>query len=510
MRDGRSLKTAAAEAPQPAQRHRWCILLFILLPLGLIFQTCNASVDREVRQGPPKVFTLRHTTNAFKFPMFFTVLFGGQAALPIAVPVGVAAGVITLPFALVADVAAIPGNLLEAAGYEAAPPLGYLIETGDNARLAERLEAGADPNAYFSENRRYYPIPLEQAIRKRNYEAFEILLAHGAAMQKQLWDDGFGGGFGHNDFYHVELLPFYRRLLEAFPDYPFNEGYYAKSMVQRYCEYHYVTHPSEAPVVDEMLEVMLERGLDPNCVCDARLYPLKATALDCLLFQTEGMAPERRERLVALLRRHGALRLPEIWQGDPEKPSLSIEGIAYDSAFAPVIEMLKYTSCAPFYRFSTEYPGVEEPVLVVDFGRYKDSKAKGEIVFRQTLEEARNGSPPEEDMNIDMAFEVPVCMRMVLTLPGRKVPSRLEALPRKGRYVYEGKMWEEWLTFPTCEIYVEHAKTFHGSWQPTPELWYVLWHGANYAKQEDKSRLHHVLDVFMHLDRIPPPGAEKE
>lgn len=506
MRDGRSLKTAAA----------------LLLAALLVYFSCVSCATAS----PPAKAAFEHTGMGFFAPFAMTMitadyLTGGKqtegggksspwawTALPVAVPLGLVGGAVGLAI----DVVLLPNTLCGIYTYAMRPPLGYCIQQKDNAMLLKRLEGGADPNATYDDRHEWYPIPLKVAIESRNLEAFEILLAHGAAIQKALWNDGFGHGF-QADYYHVELLPFYKRLLEAFPDYPFNEG--STSLIQRYCERHYVTRPSEAPVVDEMLEVMLERGLDPNFVYDARSYPLKATALDCLLFQTGGMAPERRERLVALLRRHGALRLPEIWQKDPEKPSLSIEGIAYDPAFAPVVEMLKYTSWPPqFYRFSTEYPGVEGPVLVVDFGRRKEPDGKGEIVFRQTLEEARNGEDGyrpsiNEGVTIDMAFEVPVRMRMVLTLPGRRMPSRLEGFPHNAKFIYKAAMREEWLTFPTCEIYVEHAKTIHNWWQP-PELGLVLWHGENYARQKDKANLHHVLDVFMHLDRIPPPGAGKE
>ena len=99
-------------------------------------------------------------------------------ALPVAIPLGLVGGAVGLAI----DIVCLPNTLHGMYIYAAKPPLGYCIERKDNAMLLKRLEEGADPNARYHDRHTSYPIPLLQAIRSHNSEAFEILLAHGAAI----------------------------------------------------------------------------------------------------------------------------------------------------------------------------------------------------------------------------------------------------------------------------------------------------------------------------------------
>ena len=213
------------------------------------------------------------------------------------------------------------------------------------------------------------------------------------------------------------------------------------------------------------------------------------------------MAAERRERLVALMRQHGALRYPELAaSGAPKLPPLPID-VEYDPAFAPVVEMLKYTQSPELYKFSTAYDGAEGPVLVVDIG-LKRSKAGQSIDFRQPMEEAHGllHRPIPEDVTVDMSLDVPVFIRMVLTPSGQKTPSRLAAFPAETIPIYKAVLCEEWFTLPTCEIYI--ASYTRERWRQYPREYFQLRKiAANYVRPADQQdpALRHVLDEFMKL-----------
>ncbi len=502
-----------------SRRHAACALSFLLC-LVLALSGC---LDAPPAKWPPKPISFRHTEGAFGVPFALTVLLVhdtcGKYAGYAVMPVGAVLGAACAPLGLAVDLLEVPVNIADMIKYKLNPPLGYLIETGDYARLVKQLEGGANPNAYFSTDRYPgYPPALEVAVNTRNREALEILLAHGATMPQALADAMVASPYG---FYHhyrqkEDILPFFKRLFDAFPDYPYHECGHgsAKSLILEYCLFFYADerrHVSENPVVDELFQTLLERKFDPNYLNPDKHNRLRMTALDCLLFQTPNLAPERRKKLVALMRQHGALRYPEIVQRNPDMSPLPIDGVQYDPAFAPVVEMLKYTTTPQLYRFSTDYPDMEGPVLVIDFGKYKDPKDKSTLFFRRTLEEAREdkASPRpsiEKGQKIDMDFEVPVRLRMVLTLPGRKRPTRITLHGAgSGRFIYEQALHEDWFTLPTCEIYVERAVTNLHLWSgmAPSEALLVMELANNYMTQS--SSLNHVLEALMNLDKLPPP-----
>ncbi len=510
MTEPPSDKTPIEETPKP-KRGKWRIVLFILPLLWLVtaplIPSMTAAVYGHRREMPPeKAFSFRNTTAAFKAPVFLLGYYVG----PIGAVIGMPIGVLCMPAGLVADLLEVPGNIATTHEYKSTPPLSYLIQKRDNVRLAERLEGGASPNARSKNDKGYDALPLWQAINSRNWEAFELLLAHGAVIDRSLageMSNHFGICAGE------DVLPYYKRLYEAFPDYPYpTSGYPGDCLIEQYCLQYYgrAEQVSENPVVDEMLQILLEHHFDPN---GKALPQSSKTALDYLIFKTPTMAAERRERLVALMRQHGALRYPELAaSGAPKLTPLAID-VECVPAFAPVVEMLKYTGLPELYRFSTTYDGVEGAVLVVDIG-LKRSKKGQSIDFRQPMEEAhgllhRPNIP--EGVTVDMSLDVPVFVRMVLTLPGQKTPSRLAAFPEEALPVYKAVLCEEWFTLPTCEIYIESYT--RERWRQYPrEYLQIRKIAANYVRPADQQdpALNHLLKAFMNLDKLPPANVRND
>ena len=127
-------KTPVEEKPKPT-RGKWRLVLFILPLLWLVTAPLVPSMTTAVyghrREIPPKAFSFRNTTAAFKAPVFLLAWLGGLIGAPIGAaigaPIGAAIGVLCMPAGLVADLLAVPGNIATAHEYKSTPPLSYLI-----------------------------------------------------------------------------------------------------------------------------------------------------------------------------------------------------------------------------------------------------------------------------------------------------------------------------------------------------------------------------------------------
>jgi hypothetical protein len=187
--------------------------------------------------------------------------------------------------------------------------------------------------------------------------------------------------------------------------------------------------------------------------------PDNKTPLDVVM-ENDAMETAAKDRLIAAMRAHGAKTYSETHNLEPSVKRLKTDGLSISPIFQPVVDILKESKKADLFSLSDSYPGVDGPVLVIDSPRVEmfkgEQNLRMNINFRRRISRTEWSDPPE-------ILEVPAMYRIVLTPPGRRLPSRRpQGMPT------ERGFWEAWYTLPTCEMYIEHA--MHGGDHPDRDL----------------------------------------
>ncbi len=422
-------------------------LLSLLIVVMLLLGNGCARILAE-KMSP----TIRHPN-----VLYFT---GTRAGIAFSMYICYEAGLLLLPVVvpceIVGDILFLPADVARHVYYVCNPPLNQLIHDGNLSALAQRLAQGEDPNDvdFHYAGIGFSPqLPLMTALYVGNLEAFTMLLDHGAEVPLELfkadnlrrvfWPDTpdnyiafFNAAFQHgisevkiNSIAAEDVIP------------KFLGGVELQHIHEKECFDKYYT----------MLSLLLDIGFTPNKIWN-NWAP--TTALDNLLAAPPS---ENREKLIALMRAHGAKTYDEQKIAKPDEslpPEIDPETVP--DCFKPVIDILAdkdpRREHARNYRFSAAYPGVEGPVVVVDWmiGGNKNRHCRKVVTIHRRETPTRwsqHGEP----------FDIPASFRLVLTPSGIRVPSRLPAnLPK------EDIIHEEWVTLPTCELYMErNPQSFH-------------------------------------------------
>jgi hypothetical protein len=339
------------------------------------------------------------------------------AKLPLFIP--------ALPFELAADIALLPLDTVLYANYKINPPLDVLIKNNNLEKLSKRLASGANPNDG-------HPLPILIAQHHHNLEAIKLLRQHGAHIPM-----GFFRSCKPEDIDSIRLV-----LQDGLPEDIFKEQQ-GKAIIHALLSKNRNLENGFEELT-EIIRLLLDNGFSPNEV--PNYNPDKQSALD-LVENKAYFINFDKTRLVELLKAHGAKTYEQLTEINPEIPHLKTEGLDLYPRFNPVVRLLKKLdkqTSGVHYTLSTRYPGIEGPVLVVDY-QYSPlpySTRTTQMVHRRETPTAwkQEGEP----------FDLPTGWRLVLTPPGQKVPSRL--LPDMPK---DCILWEEWISLPNYEAYIE-------------------------------------------------------
>ncbi len=350
------------------------------------------------------------------------------------------------PFELCADLLMLPYDCALHINYSVHPPLNEYILRNDLKGLAKKLDNGADPN--FIDNRYRKPnLPLLDAYSQKKQKAFNLLLEHHAVIPLTLFKNGNS---------HAHNLMLKDALATGRFDKAKCNSRAASSIIYDWLKYLEFCSPGKEEETyalrTELLSILLGYGFPVNGIVTTNHWQ-QETALDYLLRISAKMnKPEEKsmiEKLISLLRSYGGKTFAELYP-DAEvhlPPEVSQEEIP--SVFQPFVNYLATapdSSVLENCRFSTSYPGIPSPVLVLDYC-YPNNKN----LCRRKIQIHRRQSPTRWNQEGDF-FEVPYVMRLVLTPAGVRVPSRLdEDLPTKDILI------EEWHSLPEFEVYIENA-----------------------------------------------------
>jgi len=365
---------------------------------------------------------------------------GGIAFLPIIVPCEVAADILFLPY-----------DAARHLQYVCHPPLNEIIWKNDLGKLSKRLACGDDPNAidfrFFGRKGQYPHPPLLEAFMQRRLEAFNMLLDYGAEVPLEL--------FNNENLQQIRMvssdtgLAFLKVALQkgiaSEKLNSFDAATVVPNLLPSWRKYRHVYNEDSYHILYSLLSLLLESGFPPNGLSDSRGE--QTTALDHLL---EIPPSENRDRLVTLIRSHGAMTFAELDAMKPhETLPQEINPLDVHECFKPVMDILlqdgKNRKHNGHYRFSASYPGIEEPLVVVDVPWKNGTQTS----CRKFVNVHRRKTATQWDIHGE-PFDIPAYLRIVLTPPGVRVPSRLGMdLPKKD------VLLEEWHTLPTCELYIE-------------------------------------------------------
>lgn len=427
-----------ARRPIPMKKR----ILFPLIALcALLFCNSCARIFLAEAQAP-----LRHPNT-----LYFAGTQGGIAAsLGILGPAGCALLPVVVPCELAADILFLPADVARHIQYICHPPTNELIRKNDLNALSRHLTHGEDPNAidfrFFGRNQEP-TLPLIEAFHNGTLEAFNLLLDNGAEVPLEL--------FFKRNIYHTHYSNNRFAMLQAAA----RKGL-AKDKVNclaaRGIILNQLTNVADKESsfsnLYPLLSLLLDIGFPPNGKIDPN--GKRRTALDHLM---EAPPSENKEKLIRLMREHGAMTFAELNESKPKEqlpPEITPQDIPDD--FKPVIDILlapnpyrRRDSRLP-YRFSASYPGVEGPVVVVDFQRNDYSFSdKPRNISRHWIQIHHRKTPTQWKQQGE-PFDIPAYFRLVLTPLGKRVPSRLPVdLPKKD------VLLEEWHTLPTCELYIE-------------------------------------------------------
>ncbi len=366
--------------------------------------------------------------------------------------IGIALLSVAIPCEIVADILFLPYDTARHLHYVCHPPLNELILKNDLHTLAKRLANGDDPNfvdfRFNGLNGKRPSYPLMTAFGQKRLEAFKILLDYGAEVPLMLFRTPSSQEL---DFLKAALpkgiTPEKLKSREG--------SIILSELLSRAKNWHL----HEEHIFNDLFPVLsflLDCGFPPNRVIEEYNSILEHhTALDYLL---EAEPSENRDKLVALMRSHGAKTFAELDAMNPHEVLLpAIDPKECAECFKPVMNILlqagKDEKHGGHYRFSASYPGIEGPHVVVDVP-WRNSD---ELSFRKYVEIHHRKTPTQWELHGE-PFDIPAYLRLVLTPPGVRVPSRLSAdLPKKD------VLLEEWHTLPTCELYIERSPNIYFS-----------------------------------------------
>ena len=215
--------------------------------------------------------------------------------------------VVDLPLELVVDTICLPVDLVHCVQYCNDPPLDKYLRDNDLKGLEKKLKEGVSPNVVSPWFHEREPL-LYQAYENHNEEAFELLLKYGAIVPFHLL---------HSEDKLDEST--YRMLQRVFRDgcpkelqIQAQEGGFSY-WILKYLMLEGQSSPNDRLLVDFMV-LLLENGFSPNEWNHRRgdlqnpspnQYPL-----DVVMANT-AMDPTEKERLIAAMRKHGALTYRE-------------------------------------------------------------------------------------------------------------------------------------------------------------------------------------------------------
>ncbi len=353
---------------------------------------------------------------------------------------------VLLPFAFMFDTLALPFQLIRYAHFCDNKPLNELIRENNLEELKRRLDSGEDPDfidiryndGRFSAPRPHrVPVPpIAEAFKLRNLEAFTLLLDHGADVPLTLFNS-----YAVNDALTVDYLDYYRLIFaRGFPKEK-TECFAALEVVSD-CLNRNLCHPGFERVdihkLYELTKLLLENGFPPNPKT-AFSPPTNSivNALDCV--KKSELDDSTKRKFIELLQAYHAKTNAEFNASNaiPVLPDTSLGDIP--DIFKPVVDILSRSHYKNHYRYSATYPGINSPVLVADL----EQRRKTFIHHRET---------PTRWNQVGEPFDIPEHHRIVLTPKGLKIPSRI-----KGDIPKYNVLWEEWISLPTCEAYIERS-----------------------------------------------------
>ena len=342
-----------------------------------------------------------------------------------------------MPGEFIADIVLLPTELFRRACYLIDPPLNEYISRKDLKGLEKQLIKGADPD--FDSLRHPGGPPLVFAKSEFRYDAVKLLIKFGAKIRPEIFRYAFSSD--------LEILQF---LLSSEQGKGFDFNTDAKNVVIGWTRsIDKWNSQKEVDGISSCIMLLLEHGASPNALDETGLSERK-TALDLI------MRPELEEidlsRLIKCMKEHGALTYEELWQAHHELPHLEIQGEVHPM-FQQVVCNLKEAREVQHYLVSTQYSGLDCPVLVID-RKVKNKSLKEEprqYVVRKELNVYKRQSPTAWQQTGEF-MDLPAMYRIVLTPPGVKLPSRLA-----NRLPTECFLYEIWRSTPEYEIYVEGA-----------------------------------------------------
>ena len=387
--------------------------------------------------------------------------------------------VVDFPLEVVLDTVLLPVDLGMYAYYCSNPPLDRYLASNDLKGLEEKLKKGVSPNNvdWFLKRQ---PL-LYQAYLNHNEEAFDLLLNYGAKVPIELLQVE-----SHLDEYTYRMLQRVfrdgcpkelQRLTEDELRAASSQERYRNEQLKgcfsywilKYLEYKDRASPNDKLLVDFMV-LLLENGFSPNewehmrgelHFSSHNQYPLDVVMANL------AMPPAEKEKLVTAMRKHGAQTYRESIHLPPAE--------SIPPMFQPFIDAIAQCNIGVFsqrvptarsFRYSDSYPGVDGSVLVIDIPFIRDlPNNQKEVLFRKSIPYRRRVSATEWNQEREF-LEVPEKCRLVLTPPGKRLPSRRpQGMPTQRGF------WEAWFTLPTCELYIEYAKN--------ERLWFGMENGRD-------------------------------
>ncbi len=353
-----------------------------------------------------------------------------------------------LPFELAADVVMLPFDLGYYAYYLAKPPLSLLVEKHQNDRLEKMLKLGADPNKI--DYRYYMPdwLPLFVAFQKDNSEAAKLLLEHGAKVTARYLY--FFQGNHSNERAKIVLYALRTDIPKEMvqdKEAEFLVNQWVRRWIGRRI-YNDKSDKHDGTLEFEVVSLLLKHGFPVNSIRKMNEErTTQKTALDEVLTERQ-LAPEDRDKMVALLRLHDAKTFYELAKEDTTLPHLDLSGIEIAPQFRPVVEILMHSKEAAGYRASNSCQGIDGPHLMFDYLPSKQLKEGYNHTKTINVHTRKALSKIEWNQECE-SVEIPEFYRIILTQKGRKVPSQIHSdWPR------EMVIREQWVTLETCEMYV--------------------------------------------------------
>ncbi len=287
---------------------RTALIISWLLLLSLCGTGCVRIAETITAGGlPPPYCIYSGTTGLVNFPVSAAVMgegFHERVLLPIALLPLV---VVDLPLELAVDTVCLPVDLIHYAQYCSDPPLDKYLRDNDLEGLEKKLKEGVSPNVIAPWFHEREPL-LYQAYENHNEEAFELLLKYGAIVPFHLL---------HSEDKLDEST--YRMLQRVFRDgcpkelqIQAQEGGFSY-WILKYLMLERQSSPNDRLLVDFMV-LLLENGFSPNewnhIRGDLPCSPQNQYPLDVVM-ANKAMEPKEKDRLIAAMRKHGALTYGE-------------------------------------------------------------------------------------------------------------------------------------------------------------------------------------------------------